>query len=324
VLARLGQSGSWATWREWFDLAAIVAVAAPLGGLAAFVLLRYADWGTPRDPRATGGGPELGVWQVLIAAQVIVWMLIASAGLRALAALNKEIDEVPSARAAARDGRWRRETVAFLLFTYGVLVLFLVLSGIAGMRNPNVMAGQGWKMPVLHVVAGVATLPFFVVLKRVQLWVTEDSAWSSTGKDVERVRLLRRQLRSATASLGAIIALAVVATGALRQAVEAASLEPLPETFVIVYGAGFTGVLAGVYLYVFGALDGRAREIVANGVRVPDPDPAAAEKFSARIELRRALAEELELGGDAKTNLEGLLVVLSPLVAAMLTRIGGL
>ena len=93
---------------------------------------------------------------------------------------------------------------------------------------------------------------------------------------------------------------------------------------MIVYGAGFTAVLAGVYLYVFGALDRRARDLVRKAVRVPDPDPAAAQEFSARIALRRALAEELELGGDAKTNLEGLVVVLSPLVAAMLTRIGGL
>ena len=288
------------------------------------MLLRYADWGAPRDPRASGGVPELGVWQVLIAAQVVVWMLIASTGLRALAELDEEIDGLPSARTAARRARWRRETAAFLCFTYGVLVLFLVLGGIAGMRNPNVMVGQGWKTPLLHVIAGVATLPFFLVLKRVQLCATEDSFWSPRGEDIERMRLLRRHLRSATASLGAIIALAVVSTGALRQAVEAASLPALPETFVIVYGAGFTAVLAGVYLYVFGALDRRARDLVRKAVRVPDPDPAAAQEFSARIALRRALVEELELGGDAKTNLEGLVVVLSPLVAAMLTRIGGL
>ena len=169
---------SWAAWRARSTLPIVAAIAAPLAGAAAFVLLRYADWGAPRDPPASGGVPELGVWQVLIAAQVVVWMLIASAGLRALAELDEEIDGLPSARTAARRARWRRETAAFLCFTYGVLVLFLVLGGIAGMRNPNVMVGQGWKTPLLHVIAGVATLPFFLVLKRVQLCATEDSFWS--------------------------------------------------------------------------------------------------------------------------------------------------
>ncbi len=54
--------------------------------------------------------------------------------------------------------------------------------------------------------------------------------------------------------LGAIIALAVVATGALRNAVEVAKLDPLPETFVVLYGAWFTAILGAIYLYVFGAL----------------------------------------------------------------------
>lgn len=66
-------------------------------------------------------------------------------------------------------------------------------------------------------------------------------------------------LRSATICRGAMVALAVLATGALRTAVAAAQLRPPPETFVLLYGGWFTAILAGIYLYVFGALEERAR-----------------------------------------------------------------
>lgn len=39
---------------------------------------------------------------------------------------------------------------------------------------------------------------------------------------------------------------------------------------------------------------------------------------------RRALSEELELGGDPGKNLEGLVAVFSPLIGALLSRLGGL
>jgi len=220
--------------------------------------------------------------------------------------------------------RWQKETVRFLLFTYSAIAVLLVAGGLAGLRNPYVMTGQDWKIPLLHVVAGAAALPFFVVLKRIQLCAAEEVGWSTTAKDIERIRLLRGCLRSATASLGAIIALAVVATGALRNAVEAAHLTPLPDTFVLVYGAWFTGVLAAIYLYVFTALDGRARSVLKKAAPLPDPNLAAAEAFATSTKLRGELSAELELGGDPRKNLEGLIAVLSPLAGALLTRLGGL
>jgi hypothetical protein len=200
----------------------------------------------------------------------------------------------------------------------------LLAGGFLGLRNPYVLAGQAWKIPLLHAIAGAAALPFFVVLKRIQLCAASEDLWSTTAGDIERIHLLRRHLRSATASLGTVIALAVIATGALNDAVEAASLEPLPETFVLVYGAWFTGVLAAIYLYVFSTLDGRARTIMERAAPLPDPNPAGAEEFAKSVELRRDLAAELELGGDARKNLEGLIAVFSPLAGALLSRLGGL
>jgi hypothetical protein len=307
-----------------FDPARVVTIAAPLLGLGAFALLEWVGWGSERDSRAIGGAAELAVWQFLITAQVVVWAVFAGAGLRAVKELDAHADAWLPESAPAWRARWRGETARFLLFIYGVVVVLLIAGGVAGLRNPYVMSGQNWKIPLLHVVAGAAALPFFVVLKRVQLCAAEDVWWSTTAGDIARIHLLRRYLRSATASLGAIIALAVVATGALRQAVEAAALTPLPNTFVLVYGAWFTGILAAVYLHVSSALDGRARSILEDAAPLPDPEPEAAEAFAASTKLRGELSAELELGGDPKKDLEGLIAVLSPLGGALLTQLGGL
>jgi hypothetical protein len=310
--------------RERFDLARVVTLAAPLLGLGAFALLKWVGWGSERNTHAAGGARELAVWQFLITAQVVVWAVLAGAGFRAVKELDVHAQVWLPETATAWRARWRRETARFLLFSYSVVVVLLVAGGVAGLRNPYVMNGQGWKIPLLHVVAGAAAFPFFVVLKHVQLCAAEEIGWSTTARDIERIHLLRSYLRSATASLGAIIALAVIATGALRQAVEAADLTPLPDTFVLVYGAWFTGVLAAIYLHVFTALDARARSLLERAAPLPDPNLAAAEAFAVSTKLRGELSAELELGGDPRKNLEGLIAVLSPLGGALLTRLGGL
>lgn len=302
------------------DLARLVTLTAPLLGFGAFALLKWVDWGGARDTAARGGENELGVWELLIAAGVFFWTILAGAGLKALGELNAWLPETTSASRK----RWRTETVWFVCFVYGAIALLLVLGALAELTNSRVLPGQELKNGLLHVAAGVALLPFLVALKRIQLCAADETGWSTTAKDVERIRYLRRCLRTATASLGAVIALAVISTGALRQAVEAAGLDALPDTYVLVYGAWLTGVLAAIYLHVFAALEARARWIVERVAPLPDPKVSAADAFAASTGLRSELSRELELGGDPRKNLEGLVAVLSPLGGALLSRLGGL
>jgi len=297
---------------------------APVLGLAAFATLRWADWGASRDVHARGGAAELAVWQLLVTASVVVWTVLAGVGLQLLKDLNACDGEPRRGGRCAPSRGWRRETIVFVVFVYIAIGVVLGVGAIAGLRNPFVMDGQDWKIPVFHLVAGAANVPLLVVLKRVQLAAIDTSGWSTTARDVTRMRLLRRSLQSATACLGVVIALAVIATGALRKATAAAGLTPLPDTFVLVYGGWFTGVVAATYLFVFSALERRARWMLETAVPLPRPEPASAETFSARRNLRAELSQELELGGDPRKNLEGLLAVLAPLVGALLTRLGGL
>ena len=290
------------------DAARALTVCAPLLGVGAFALLEWADWGASPDPRASGGGGELDVWKFLVAVSVVAWTVLAGVGLRLL----REVRAVD-----------RRETALFVAFVLAAIALLLMAGGAAGLRNPFVMPGQDWKVPLLHVIAGLANVPLLVVLKRIQLLADDDASWSTTPADFARLRALRRTMHTAMASLGLVIALAVVATGALREATAAAGLPPVPDTFVLVYGAWFTGVVAAIYLYVFGALERRARAI-RDGLAPLAAVQGAGEAFVASRSLRSEIADELELGGDARQNLEGLLTVLAPLAGALLTRLGGI
>jgi hypothetical protein len=328
-----------------------------LAGIAAFVLLEWVPIGTKRDPKAQGGEDELAVWQLLVTGEVVVWALLAAFGLRTLkkldcappkpaagehsreaAPVSPDADTVPlSCRRRLSPRRWRRsllltsrspwwrEKAKFVAFTYGTVVLLFVIGGVAGLTNPTVLQGQVWKNVVLHLVALVAVTPFLVVLKTIQLCADEDAFWSKTERDIQLVQALRRRLQSATLCLGAIIALAVISTGALRNAVDAAKLAALPETFVVLYGAWFTAILAGIYLYVFGALEQRGRRIVEHAAAPRGKaDLASMEERDAGGRLRKSLSEELEMGGDPRKNLEGLVAVLSPLIGALLSQLGGL
>ena len=136
--------------------------------------------------------------------------------------------------------------------------------------------------------------------------------------------MLRRQLRTATAALGTVIALFLISSRALSEAFEAARLEPPPDSIVLVAGAWFTGILTAIYLYIFTSVDERARALLERAAPLPDPNPAAAEEFTTTMNLRRELSAELELGGDTRKNLEGLIAVFSPLAAALLSRFAGL
>ena len=118
-----------------------------------------------------------------------------------------------------------------------------------------------------------------------------------------------------------MVAVAVLLSGALRNAVAEAGWSRRPTRTCSSYGAWLTAILAAVYLRAFGAIERCARAIVDRAVPLPDP---AAEAFPAAVERRGLLAQELGMGGDPRSNLESLVAVLAPLAGALLTRVGGL
>lgn len=308
-MSRSGGTQSSGSIRYFFVLAALAF------GLATLLLLHRGDRGSLPEPTQ-----ELALWQVFITFQVIVWILLAGAGISSFKKLTATTFRCPP-NASSR-GRHRLRIILFVILAYAILGIPLLSD--LDVRNPPLIPGQGWKLIVLHVIAGASAVPFVVTLKSIQLYAADDAAWSTSACDIEDVNVLRRALRTATASIGAIIALAVIASGFLRAAVSAAGIDPLPESSMLIYGAWQTAFLTGLYLHVFTALDGRARTIIEEAAPRVDPTIGDMQEFSSRNKFRTELAQTLELGGDPRKNLEGLVAIFSPLISAMLSQLGGL
>ena len=291
--------------------------AAPLlGAIAAYVVLEVVNVGMQPDPDARPDG-RLAVWELVVTASVVVWIVLGVFGARML----RDLETVPDVTS------WRRivgRASGYFAAVYGAVAFPLVFMGLTGLGNPTILAGQQWKNVVLHLAGAIAILPLLIVVKQIELHAHDDAAWSPGAHTIARISRLRRSLHLATAALGAIVALAVIGTGALRDAVAAAHLEPMPDTLVLVYGAWYTGVVAAIYLPAFGAIERQATRILDEVAQLPDPSPASAQKFSERVAYRAQVAQQLGLEGNARQNLEGLVVVMSPLIGAVLTRLGGL
>lgn len=186
-------------------------------------------------------------WRLLIAAQVAAWTIFLGVGIKGLGDLDALFRGWSRDGRSVRPERWRMETIRFSILLYGTLSLLLVLGGIAGISNPPLIAGQGWKIPVLHMIAVAAASPFVVTLKRIQLCAEDDALWSSTASEIERLQFLRRRLRTATA----------------------ANRTPLPESFVILSGGFLTAVVGATYIDVFTALERRGRAILRAAAHCP-------------------------------------------------------
>jgi hypothetical protein len=277
----------------------ILLAAVPLG-LAVFVIVKWVNVLGDAEGQAD---PQVGVWELMVAASVVLWTALAAVGVGML-------DKLP-----------RRDVGGLVLAVYGAILLLLVFTLLAGIHNQFVVAGQQWKNFLLHVIALVTITPWLVALERIRVVADDDDEWAPTAKAIARIQEHRRWLHAATAALGGMIALAVILTGGLREAVTAAGLEPTPDSYVLVYGAWLTALLAGLYLRVFSAVERRARWIVCSAVPLPDP---GSDGFSAAVERRAQVGQELQLGGNARANLESLISVLAPLIGALLTRFGGL
>ena len=115
--------------------------AAPLG-LAVFAIVRWTG--------TTSETPLVEVWELLVAASVVLWTALASVGLRMLETLP------------------RRNVGGFLVAVYGAFALLLVLTGLAKIGNDVVVAGQRWKNGLLHALAAVAILPWLVALEQMR------------------------------------------------------------------------------------------------------------------------------------------------------------
>ena len=314
----------WLAGPSGWDSAILAAyVTAPVAGVATYALI-----GLRSGESWFGRTPQFTVWQLILVAEVIVLGVLAAEGLTALRNLDAAL------RASAPNLRWKATTATQLGYGYLLVLIPLVFYQLS--VGAVDVAGMPAKIGIVVVLGLLTTVPFLVVLKRIQIAADSPSGWGTAG-DIQRMRDFRQSLQGSSAALGLLIAMAVLATGALHQALtagqkaarragaseEIAQLQPFPDVYILLYGLLFTGLLAGVYIAVLRSLDRRSREIVEAAAPIEDPTCPPAE-FKEIHEKRTALATELQLGGGLRQNLEGAIAVLSPLATAVLTSLAGI
>jgi hypothetical protein len=125
-------------------------------------------------------------------------------------------------------------------------------------------------------------------------------------------------MRPAVGSLGVTIAVAIISTSFVRDAIaEVSGTFAIEPQHVLLYGGFFTGVVFALYVYANSAVDTRARQMVDEALPVVGFDPG--DEFFAREQARTNLEEALGLGADTRESFQRLVVIATPLLGAILT-----
>jgi len=245
--------------------------------------------------------PEAQLWFFAIALQGALWTVLT----------------VPVRDALRELAPFRRRSAA-------VLAGSAMTAGIAALAAGSRLAGPKYPLPghlakVLlltawgYCVALGATVAIWRVATAAKHQFPPSTVFGAT--EIARYLRLRELLDRLLAIEGAILGAAILATAALRLAINAdPSRTQLPFQEVLVYGVFLSGLLALVYAPPFlrlRTLGERIRETVAP---LPSPsDDAFSEKLGRRTELTTLLRLEASASGSFKAGV----AILTPLATSV-------
>jgi len=146
----------------------------------------------------------------------------------------------------------------------------------------------------------------------------------STQQKIDVVIDLRSHLQRFISLLGAMVALATLAKGALRQAILATggSATEFPPEYVLLQGAYFTGLLALVYIPTYSMLAAVGSDLVESvyPVSAGELDWSELSKWQSN---RKALEDLLQLNVGAVHNVTASISILAPVATSVITVLLG-
>jgi hypothetical protein len=275
-----------------------------VGGFLAGVGLMHIRASATAASRAFVHSPSGKLWIGLIGLQTAFWAVAVIPLWAALRRFRRDFQE------EVRKSRLRVRVCAGFL-----LGLFFFEPRAATFPNVNPLADHSWKTFLLTIVAAVALgAPAFVGM----FWVHEiaRSLMQRHGSEAVGTQYLtlREDLQRFLRIAGAVIALATLSTGALRQAVVAKSQFP-PEV-VLEYGALLCVPLLMAYTPAYLRLRALGRDLIK---RLPPMPPMASEDWVKWDEHRRALSSFLQLELGVFEQLQASIFVLAPLLSAAIS-----
>jgi hypothetical protein len=183
--------------------------------------------GCPVDTGRQGfsSTPDFALWLILLGLQSAVWLV---ALVPVAAKVRQRLGEVGA-------GRAERISVAVLIaalvLTFTIIAVSLYVFNFSSQDYPRIwpLPGHAWKIGVLTAIAFlVAAIAWFGIgLVGMLLWQMSRQKAAPSDDEVRRFTELRSDLNMLLAVAGLIIALGVLATGALRNAVLATNDVPL-------------------------------------------------------------------------------------------------
>ena len=279
-----------------------------LGGFWAGVgLLLLGGWPTPRS-EAFVQSPGFKVWATTIGVQTAFWVVVAGP-------LWADLVVV-----------WNRARRRSAVVTLAV-ALFLSLVGLplfslaAEIRWP--LLGHQLKIQVLTILGGLVGVPALSGIALVQQRVRRRKTEQIENEDVRTAVEARTEILRFLSLAGAVIGLAVLATGALRKATVPVFVREggFPREAVLLYGAFLTGLLLLVYVPAHLALKRlalRIRDHYFPPSGMPDPD---ADSFKGWLDKRTTLETLLQLNVTPSQQLQVSLFILAPLLSAILASL---
>jgi hypothetical protein len=276
-------------------------------GFAAGVTLIFINFHGSEDSSQFVSHDEAKLWMILLALQPAFWAAVTGYAWT-------------MARHYLPRRRQELKRTAASVTVIGVLSIGLSFAGpLTGISFHAPLWGARWKLQALSAAAGLlVSLPSLLGIFGVQASATRHLEASIQDSDIEGFIELRDDLNRFLALLGATIGLAVLAAGALRNAIRAFNPgAPPPAEIVLAYGGFLTLLLAFAYApanYTLIRLGLRIREVLLPE-RPPPKDPGFGEWYATRKNLTELL--QLEIGTFQR--LQTGVLILSPLLSAALS-----
>jgi hypothetical protein len=278
--------------------------------LCGLVGLAIARWWPGADAKDYLATPETFIWVGMITAQAAVWPLIF-------------IHLLGKRRSWSSKGD--RAQMLQLLIPTLLIVASLVSAAYTNRTIDSPLRWQHLRVVALTLLGLLAISPGLMTVFEITRRATEKANRLSESPPIRapdramasEVLRMRKDLSQILFTLVAVIGIATLTTGALRNAALAVPNAPrLPTLYPLLYGALLTGILALMFVPAHWATDRYAQAVLDSVCPLPRRQPTP-EWFSGYANL----SAHLRIGSGAADALKDASAILAPLVASVLTAL---
>ena len=291
------------TLESWNPITVVALAVSGAVGSVLILLVHAHDTAISSEFVSSPGFPG---WAAVIAAQSAVWAVVTVPLWREVVSSYRGAHPAPSI--------W---VVPGLIVA--ALATLAVLSSSRTLEWP--LVGHHVKVWILTTAAAIGVgVPALFGICLVQDRVRRHQPDALKTTDIGLALTARAQMRRFLGVAGAVIGLAVLASGALRRATVPAFLdeESFPADGVILYGAFFTGLLLLVYVPAHLSLRRLCVDIREHYFPVSGMPPPTSAEFGSWVEGRARLDSLTQVNVTMTQQLTASLFILAPLISGVL------